>query len=83
VLVEVAPALGQLLELVQEDRLPHPLETGEHGRAPVAAEPEALEGDVHGLDLPFPPHQSRGPGPGAGAIGVPDRVHLGEYNYFR
>ena len=75
VLVEVAPALGQLLELVQEHRLPHPPEPGEHGRAPVTAEQEALEGDVHGLDLPLPPHQSRRPGPGPGAVGVPDRVH--------
>ena len=41
---------------------------------PVATEPEALEGNVHRLDLPLSPYKSRDPGPGAGAVGVPDRV---------
>ena len=75
VLVEVAPGLGQVLELVEQDGLSHAPQTGEHLAPPVAAEQEALEGDVHGLDLPLPADQGRWTGAGPGAVGVPDRVH--------
>ena len=59
VLMEVAPGLGQVLELVEEDRLARPPQTGEHLAPSVPPEQEALERDVHGLDLPLSAHQGR------------------------
>ena len=75
VLVEVAPALGQLFELVEQHRLAHAPQPGEHLAAPVPAQQQALEGDVHGLDLPLPAHQRRRACPRPRAVGVAHGVH--------
>ena len=66
VLVEVTPAPGALLELVEHHRLADAAEPGQELAATVPAEQEPLQRDVHGVDLPVPAHQGGGrvPAPG-------------------
>ena len=67
VLVEVAPAVGDLLELVQHHGLAHTAKTGEHLASPVSTELQSLQCDVHRLDLAVAPDQYAGgrvPAPG-------------------
>ena len=75
VLVEVAPAPGALLELVEHHRLADPAEPGQELAAAVPTEQEPLQGDVYGVDLAVPAHQCGGTGAGARAVRVPDGVH--------